>query len=231
MMSRTKGADQQRFTYSGLENDIVAVSDGAGALQAKYGRDPFGGLLSLQEGTGPALGTMTDLHGDVVGTFSGTALVDSVAYDPFGTVTHRSGAQRALGYQGEYTDPDTGKINMHARWYQPGTGAFVSRDDWTLNPEPSVQANRYTYANASPLVGIDPTGHLPFLLAIPAWKLAVAAVAAVGALTAAEHLRRNPVYTRDSSPPTTTTATKTTSRADDIPSTWVPQLIRVLGHG
>ncbi|MER6175589.1 RHS repeat-associated core domain-containing protein [Streptosporangium sp. NPDC001681] len=159
MTSRTKAADQQRFTYSGLSNDLVATTDGAGALQAKYGRDPFGGLLSLQEGAGPVLGTMTDLHGDLVGTFSGTALVDSTAYDPFGKVTHRSGTQRALGYQGEYTDPDTGKVNMNARWYQPGTGAFTSRDTATLNPNPSIQANRYTYANASPLTHSDPTGH------------------------------------------------------------------------
>ncbi|MFI6885772.1 LamG-like jellyroll fold domain-containing protein [Streptosporangium canum] len=159
MMSRTKGADQQRFVYSGLENEIVAVTDAAGAVQAKYGRDLSGGLLSLQEGGGPALGAMTDLHGDVVGTFSGTALVDSTAYDPFGEVTHRSGTQRMLGYQGEYTDPDTGKVNMDSRWYQPGTGAFTSRDTATLNPNPSVQANRYTYANAGPLTGADPTGH------------------------------------------------------------------------
>ncbi|WP_326829565.1 polymorphic toxin-type HINT domain-containing protein [Streptosporangium sp. NBC_01810] len=161
MTSRTKGTEQQRFTYSGLENDIVAVADSANTTLAKYGRDPFGGLLSLQEGAGPALGTMTDLHGDVVGTFSGTALVDSVAYDPFGEVTHRSGTQRTLGYQGEYTDPDTGKVNMHARWYQPGTGTFASRDDWTLNPNPSIQANRYGYGNGNPLVNVDPSGHAP----------------------------------------------------------------------
>ncbi|MEV0754584.1 LamG-like jellyroll fold domain-containing protein [Streptosporangium sp. NPDC050280] len=161
--SRTKGAEQRRFVYSGLENDIATVADGANATLAKYGRDPFGGLLSLQEGAAPALATMTDLHGDVVGTFSGTALVDSVAYDPFGKPIHRSGTPRGLGYQGEYTDPDTGKVNMHARWYQPGTGAFTSRDDWTLNPQPSVQANRYTYGNASPLVSVDPSGHYPVL--------------------------------------------------------------------
>ncbi|WP_436757961.1 LamG-like jellyroll fold domain-containing protein [Streptosporangium sp. V21-05] len=159
MTSRTASATQQRFIYSGLSNDLVTTTDSVGAVQAKYGRDPFGGLLSLQEGASPALATMTDLHGDVVGTFSGTALVDSVAYDPFGTVTHRSGTQRGLGYQGEYTDPDTGKVNMHARWYQPGTGAFASRDTATLNPDPSVQANRYTYANASPLTNADPSGH------------------------------------------------------------------------
>ncbi|GAA0829120.1 hypothetical protein GCM10009525_27440 [Streptosporangium amethystogenes subsp. fukuiense] len=159
MTSRTAGSSQQRFTYSGLSNDLVTVADGANTTLAKYGRDPFGGLLSLQEGAGPALATMNDLRGDVVGTFSGTALVDSVAYDPFGQVTHRSGTQRSLGYQGEYTDPDTGKVNMLARWYQPGTGTFASRDTATLPPDPSVQANRYTYANANPLTNTDPTGH------------------------------------------------------------------------
>ncbi|WP_326829751.1 polymorphic toxin-type HINT domain-containing protein [Streptosporangium sp. NBC_01810] len=159
MTSRTKGVDQRRFVYSGLENDITTVADGANTTLAKYGRDPFGGLLSLQEGGTAALGSMTDLHDDLVATFSGTALVDSTAYDPFGEVTHRAGTQRSLGYQGEYTDPDTGKVNMHARWYQPGTGAFTSRDDWTLDPQPSIQANRYTYGNGNPMVNSDPSGH------------------------------------------------------------------------
>ncbi|MER5319050.1 polymorphic toxin-type HINT domain-containing protein [Streptosporangium roseum] len=159
MMSRTAGSEQQRFTYSGLSNDLITIANASNVTAATYGRDPFGGLLSLQEGTGPALDVMSDLHSDVVATFSGTALVDSVAYDPFGEVTHRSGTARTLGYQGEYTDPDTGKVNMHARWYQPGTGAFASRDTATLNPDPSVQANRYTYGNAGPLTNTDPTGH------------------------------------------------------------------------
>ncbi|MBB6352248.1 RHS repeat-associated protein [Nonomuraea muscovyensis] len=123
------------------------------------GRDPFGGLLGQQEGTNPALATLTDLHGDLVATYTSTALATSTAHDPFGTVTAQTGTKTNLGYRGEYTDPDTGKVNMHARWYQPGTGTFTSRDTATLTPNPSVQANRYTYANASPLTGIDPTGH------------------------------------------------------------------------
>ncbi|NYF43487.1 RHS repeat-associated protein [Streptosporangium sandarakinum] len=159
MTSRTEGTDQQRFVYSGLSNDLVTVANASNVTVAKYGRDLSGGLLSLQEGAGPALGVMADLHGDVVGAFSGTTLVDSVAYDPFGEVTHRSGTVHTLGYQGEYTDPDTGKVNMDARWYRPGSGTFTSRDTVTLEPNPSVQANRYTYANASPLTGTDPSGH------------------------------------------------------------------------
>ncbi|WP_162794652.1 RHS repeat-associated core domain-containing protein [Nonomuraea lactucae] len=157
--TRIKGASKHHFAYAGLGNDLAALTDTSGAVQARYGRDPFGGLLGQQEDTNPALGTMSDLHGDLVATFTSTALATTTAYDPFGTVTTQTGAKANLGYQGEYTDPDTGKVNMHARWYQPGTGTFTSRDTATITPNPSVQANRYTYANASPLTGTDPTGH------------------------------------------------------------------------
>ncbi|MBB5629330.1 polymorphic toxin-type HINT domain-containing protein [Sphaerisporangium krabiense] len=159
LTSRTKSGATQRFTYSGLGNDIATITDGSGAIQGKFGRDPFGSLLGLQEGGGSALGALSDLHGDLVGTFSGTALVDSAAYDPFGQNIAQSGARRSLGYQGEWTDPDTGKVNMNARWYQPGTGAFASRDDWDLDPYASSRLNRYSYADGSPLTRSDPSGH------------------------------------------------------------------------
>ncbi|WP_433517715.1 polymorphic toxin-type HINT domain-containing protein [Nonomuraea sp. CA-143628] len=159
--TRIKGAAKQTFAYSGFGTDLAAINDSGGAVQAKYGRDAFGALIGQQEGTNPALATMTDLHGDLVATFSATALATTTAYDPFGAITAQTGAKTNLGYQGEYTDPDTGKVNMHARWYQPGTGSFASRDTWTLPPWPSVQANRYTYGNANPLANSDPTGHGP----------------------------------------------------------------------
>jgi RHS repeat-associated protein len=167
MTTRTRGVQVDKFRYSGVTNELAAITNSVGATQARYGRDPFGQLLGLQEGNSPALGVMSDQHGDMVATFTGTALVDSTAYDPFGAVIARTGEQRALGYQGEYTDPDTGKVNMHARWYQPGTGSFASRDDWTLAPSPSVQANRYTYGNANPLRYVDPTGHAPGVPCVP----------------------------------------------------------------
>ncbi|MCA2220590.1 polymorphic toxin-type HINT domain-containing protein [Nonomuraea aurantiaca] len=160
MATRQKsGGGQQRFAYAGLDNDIIAITDQSGAVQAKYGRDPFGGLVSTQEAGGPALGAMTDIHDDLVGTFFGTALASTTAYNPYGEVIAQTGTQSRLGYQSEYTDPDTGKVNMHARWYQPGTAGFSSRDTWSLSPEPSIQSNRYAYASAGPLSRIDPSGH------------------------------------------------------------------------
>ncbi|MEV6038914.1 RHS repeat-associated core domain-containing protein [Nonomuraea sp. NPDC052116] len=156
--SRISGPTKQTHLYAGLSNDLAAISV-SGTLQAKYARDAFGGLLSLQEGTAPAAGTLSDLHGDLIGTYSGTAVTTSTSYGPFGEIAAQTGDRSNLGYQGEYIDPETGKVNMHARWYQPGTGTFASRDTANLDPAPSVRANRYTYADASPLTGIDPTGH------------------------------------------------------------------------
>ncbi|WP_181871399.1 LamG-like jellyroll fold domain-containing protein [Sphaerisporangium album] len=158
--SRTQGAATSRYVYGDLANDIVAMTDAAGTKQASYSRGIGGEPIGISDGTGPRL-AFTDQHGDVVGTFTtnATSLADSVAYNPFGEESARTGARHDLGYQGELTDPTTGKINMQARWYQPGTATFTSRDTWTLNADPSVRANRYTYGNANPLVYTDPSGH------------------------------------------------------------------------
>ncbi|MGP3913445.1 LamG-like jellyroll fold domain-containing protein [Nonomuraea sp. 10N515B] len=168
MTSRIRGTAKQTFAYTGLGNDLAAITDSGGAVQARYARDAAGSLLGLKEGTGAAAAALTDLHGDLVATYT-TSLQSSAAHDPFGAVLAQTGTKGQLGYQGEYTDADTGKVNMHARWYQPGTGTFTSRDSASLTPSPSVQANRYTYANATPLTGIDPTGHnmVPIIMYSP----------------------------------------------------------------
>ncbi|WP_285710973.1 DNRLRE domain-containing protein [Microtetraspora sp. NBRC 16547] len=160
MTNRTQGGAEETFSYDGLTNDLVAVMDQAGVKKATYGRDAVGNLLGLNTGSGAEL-ALSDLHGDLVGTFTadGTGLARSAAYNPFGEVIARTGVADRLGYQGGFTDPETGKVNMAARWYEPRTGSFTSRDSWTLDPVPSIQTNRYTYANGSPLNHADPTGH------------------------------------------------------------------------
>ncbi|MFB7370001.1 RHS repeat-associated core domain-containing protein [Streptomyces sp. NPDC056222] len=142
--------------YADQTNNLVA---GGGQLVF---RDSSGEALSTANGDGTgAAAVLSNLHGDVTGSFDPAtgALGNSTGYSPFGEVTARTGAAGALGYQGEYTDPSTGQVNMHARWYDPANGGFSSRDSWTLNPVPSIQANRYTYGNGSPLLNTDPSGH------------------------------------------------------------------------
>ncbi|MFJ2033780.1 RHS repeat-associated core domain-containing protein [Streptosporangium sp. NPDC087985] len=149
------------MAYDGATNNLVTVTDAAtGSGTAMFGRDALGRTLGLSDGAGAQL-AFCDLRGDLIGAFTatGTSLIDSVAYNPFGEVITRTGAAHTLGYQGGYTDPASGKINMAARWYQPATGSFVSRDTLTQSPDPSIQLNRYAYANDNPLTNIDPDGH------------------------------------------------------------------------
>lgn len=144
------------LTYADRSNNPVATAAGP------VFRDPSGEALSSAHADGTnATALLSDVHGDVIGAFTADAgtVAGSTGYSPFGKVTAASGSTGPLGYQGEYTDPATGQVNMHARWYDPETGGFSSRDSWTLDPVPSVRANRYGYAGGSPLVNTDPSGH------------------------------------------------------------------------
>ncbi|MEU8661150.1 LamG-like jellyroll fold domain-containing protein [Actinoplanes philippinensis] len=143
------------FSYSGLGNDLA--SDGV----STYVRDRSGDLFGTVSG-GAARYSWTDRHSDQVGQFTGAGatLTGSVTYDPLGKVLNSAGMTGSLGYQQEWTDSSTGRVNMLARWYNPDTGQFDSRDSVANSPTPNaVAANRFAYANNSPLLATDPTGH------------------------------------------------------------------------
>lgn len=178
---KTNGGDVHTFVYSDLSNNQTGILDGTETPIARYGRDPYGQVVSIDDqGQVPGL-AYSNLHTDVTATYTATgALVNSTDYGPFGEPTTGAGTMTSLGYQGEWRDPSTGDVNMHARWYQPGTGRFASRDTMTLEPNPSVQTNRYTYANANPLLYSDPSGHNPgAVLGLGAAQAAAALVTAV----------------------------------------------------
>ncbi|TCK19627.1 RHS repeat-associated protein [Ancylobacter aquaticus] len=62
------------------------------------------------------------------------------------------------GFIGERHDPETGLLYLHARYYDPVIGRFLSPD--TLDPiEPGVGTNRYAYADNDPVNKSDPNGH------------------------------------------------------------------------
>ncbi|WP_164298178.1 LamG-like jellyroll fold domain-containing protein [Streptomyces sp. SID13588] len=144
------------LSYSGQDNTVA--SDGT----STYSRGPDGRATGQSRiGTGATL-TWSDAHTDVVGQFTATstALTGSTAYDPWGSTTSTSTLTGTLGYQSEYTDPTNGQVNMHARWYTPGTGGFNSGD--TIDNSAvgsSANANSYAYANGNPVSGTDPSGH------------------------------------------------------------------------
>ena len=95
---------------------------------------------STATGTAPAeqvnlsTGTVTYLVGDLLGSVRGTVsssgtLTATTSYDAWGNPATTGGLTSAtpFGYAGGYTDP-TGLIYLLARYYDPGTGQFISVD-------------------------------------------------------------------------------------------------------
>ncbi len=90
---------------------------------------------------------------------SAGALTYSALYDPYGQVLSAVGTGNTnLGFTGEHTDP-TGLQYLRARYYDPHTATFLSRDP-ALGVYPTLSGswNGYTYAHGNPILYADPSG-------------------------------------------------------------------------
>lgn len=88
---------------------------------------------------------LTDSSGKVTGAFS---------FGPYGTLEGSTGAATTpMGFAGQYTDPESGLQYLRARFYDPATAQFLTKD-----PLAAILRTPYGYANQSPLHYVDPSG-------------------------------------------------------------------------
>lgn len=107
-------------------------------------------------------GAVVYMHHDQQGstrllTSSTGEVVRDCSYGPYGTPSCVGSVSTPLGYDGEYTNADTGLQYLSAREYDPETGEFMSVDPlsrWTHAP--------YAYGLDDPLRYYDPTGLVSF---------------------------------------------------------------------
>jgi len=141
-----------RYVYDGSN---VHLEYGAGnTLQAAYAQTlVIGGVLAQSRG-GQNSSYVQDGQG------STTALLDSSGhvsasynYDTFGrpAASNPSSPPQTYSYTGQTYDSASGLYYMRARYYDPGTGRFLSED-------PVQSANRYAYVGNDPTNLVDPTG-------------------------------------------------------------------------
>ncbi|HST56708.1 MAG TPA: DUF6531 domain-containing protein [Solirubrobacteraceae bacterium] len=106
-----------------------------------------------------AAGNVLFMHHDQQGstrmlTDSGGVVQATLSYDAYGNPTGSTGtATTALGYDGQYTDKDTGLLYLRARSYDPLTAQFLS-----LDPLQVLTGAPYGYVDDNPLTNGDPTG-------------------------------------------------------------------------
>ncbi len=63
-------------------------------------------------------------------------------------------------YRGEQYDSDLGLYYLRARYYNPNTGRFMSRDPEAGNSFNPATLHKYLYAGGDPVNRLDPTGRL-----------------------------------------------------------------------
>lgn len=67
---------------------------------------------------------------------------------------------------------ETGTVYLRARYYNPTTGRFISRDSVTGKNEDPLSLNLYTYCHNNPVLNFDPSGHIKcpkFIKSIGNW--------------------------------------------------------------
>ena len=147
----SSGGAVTRFAYDG--SNIAAEYDGGNALTATYEQLP--GLdqpLEMVRG-GQRYYYLLDGQGSVTGlTDAAGSLVATYRYDSFGRPTASTGAvANPFTYTGREYDARTGLSFNRARWYDPGSGQFLSEDpNWKVNP--------YVYTGNSPVNFEDRAG-------------------------------------------------------------------------
>jgi RHS repeat-associated protein len=134
----TNGAVTRTYTYGLQRIDEEQVVSNTWT-PSFYGYDGGGNVRNLTN----ASGTVTDQY----------------EYDAFGNSFTVSGSTpNNYLYRGEQYDPDLGLYYLRARYYNPITGRFMSRDPLGGKLTDPESLNKFLYANGDPTNKIDPTG-------------------------------------------------------------------------
>jgi RHS repeat-associated protein len=144
-------------------SQVLCETDEAGTITAYYVLGPSILAQIGQDGTaryyhGNDLGNIVALS-DLTG-----ALTDRYAYGPFGEPAGKEGATpnefTFVGALGVREEAD-GLYFMRARFYDPETGRFVSKDPLQGSPVNPAALHAYAYAGDQPVMMSDPAGLQP----------------------------------------------------------------------
>jgi RHS repeat-associated protein len=87
-------------------------------------------------------------------------LIDTYSYQTFGELLNSTGgSENKYLFAGEQFDPVLGDYYNRARYYNPETGRFTTRDDYAGNIMEPISLHKYIYGNANPISVIDPSGN------------------------------------------------------------------------
>jgi RHS repeat-associated protein len=153
-MGKTADAATSTYTWDMAEGLPLVLAETIGANTA-YWVTGLGGL-PLEEIA--ADGTVYYYHSDKLGSTRALSKDDGVVvatydYDAYGNLTSQTGFLQPFQFAGQYSDAESGLQYLRARYYDPATEQFLTRDPLT----PRTQLP-YVYAQDSPPNRVDPSG-------------------------------------------------------------------------
>jgi RHS repeat-associated protein len=150
--SKTVAGDTTEYALDLLATLPVVISDTDAVYL--YGLDIVAEqqterLYYLHDGLG-SVRQLVDTTGQVEANY---------AYDPFGVPVAEGDESNPYRYTGEAWDGEVELLYLRAKYYQPGTGRFVTRDPWVGDTRKPGTLDAYLYALDNPVNLVDPTGH------------------------------------------------------------------------
>ena len=99
-------------------------------------------------------------------------IAETYAYDPFGVPLSGGTLPNAYRFTGEAWDAEVALLYLRARYYQPETGRFVTKDPWRGDRWQPGTLHGFVYVTNNPVNLLDPTGRngedpLGFLWDVP----------------------------------------------------------------
>ena len=168
LLTRSTSTATIRYHYNyalGL-NPVVAEQDaGTSQFLRYYVWSPEGELLYMIDAADA--NAVYYYHFDRVGstlalTSEAGNVTDAYSYSLFGMLVARAGGNpQPFTYVGRYgvrTESAAGLYHMRARYFDPATGQFLSRDPVWPRLEDPLSLNPYAYAANDPLQFVDPLG-------------------------------------------------------------------------
>jgi RHS repeat-associated protein len=149
------------YFYLGGEAEVLVNAINPAGLLTSYIHPDL-----KREGLATDFMLKDNLASNRVVTRMGNATPIKMDYGPYGMPLSTNGATlpqagqpQSKSYINERFDPETGLQYLHARYYDPLGGRFLTPD--TYDPwEAGVGTNRYAYSGNDPINGSDPNGHL-----------------------------------------------------------------------
>jgi RHS repeat-associated protein len=168
LVTRAQGGVTTRYFYNhalGLSPIVAEKNEATGQVARYYVWSPGGRLLYLIDATSG--NAVRFFHFDRVGstlalTAGNGSVTDAYAYSPYGVpLGHTGTSPQPFTYVGKFgvrNEPAAGLYHMRARYYDPLTARFLSRDPIGPKLEDIRSLDPYQYAAGNPLTYIDPVG-------------------------------------------------------------------------